>query len=74
VFDAVGIVFSSVMIFIIIFRALQLDGSQPWFEPPPQEPAPATEAVSAQDERRPVRPGRIRPAWVARVRSRGASR
>ena len=32
--DLVGIVFSSVMIFLVIFRAVQLDRTLPWFNPP----------------------------------------
>jgi hypothetical protein len=65
VLDLVGIVFSGVMIMFVIFRALQLDASRPWFEPPPPPgPAPAAEAVPAKPGRGPVRP----------VRSRGTSR
>jgi hypothetical protein len=64
VFDLGGILISCFMILFVIFRALQLDGSQPWFEPLPREPGPAPEATPAHPGRRPVRP----------VRSRGTSR
>jgi len=57
VFDLVGIAFSGVMILFIIFRALRLDGSRPWFEaPPPPGTAPTPEALPAQPGRRPARP------------------
>jgi hypothetical protein len=32
--DLVGIVFSSVIMFLVILRAIQLDATQPWFRPP----------------------------------------
>jgi hypothetical protein len=32
--DLLGILFSSVMMFLVILRAIQLDGTQPWFRPP----------------------------------------
>jgi hypothetical protein len=32
--DLLGIVFSSVMMFLVILRAIQLDAVQPWFKPP----------------------------------------
>lgn len=46
--DLAGILFSSIMMFIVIFRAVQLDQRRPWFERPqrrntsdeqPQRPA-----------------------------------
>jgi hypothetical protein len=60
VLDLIGIAFSGVMILFVIYRAMLLDNSQPWFEAPP-EPAPAPEAA-------PTPPGRRPP------RSRGSSR
>jgi hypothetical protein len=32
--DLLGILFSSVMMFLVILRAIQLDSTQPWFRPP----------------------------------------
>lgn len=32
--DLLGILFSSIMMFLVIFRAIQLDSTQPWFRPP----------------------------------------
>jgi len=32
--DLVGILFSSIMMFLVILRAVQLDNSQPWFRSP----------------------------------------
>jgi hypothetical protein len=32
--DLVGIIFSSVIMFLVILRAIQLDATQPWFRPP----------------------------------------
>jgi hypothetical protein len=32
--DLLGIVFSSIMMFLVILRAIQLDSTQPWFRPP----------------------------------------
>jgi hypothetical protein len=60
VLDLIGIAFSGVMILFVVYRAMMLDRSQPWFEAPP-EPAPAPEAA-------PTLPGRRPP------RSRGSSR
>ena len=31
--DLLGILFSSVMMFLVILRAIQLDNLQPWFRP-----------------------------------------
>jgi hypothetical protein len=58
--DLIGIAFSGVMILYVLYRAMMLDRSEPWFEAPP-EPTPAPEAL-------PTLPGRP-PA-----RSRGSSR
>jgi hypothetical protein len=52
--DLIGIAFSGVMILYVLYRAMMLDRSEPWFEPPP-EPAPAPEASSALPGRRPAR-------------------
>jgi hypothetical protein len=32
--DLLGILFSSVMMFLVILRAIRLDSTQPWFRPP----------------------------------------
>jgi hypothetical protein len=32
--DLLGILFSSIMMFLVILRAIQLDSTQPWFQPP----------------------------------------
>ena len=32
--DLAGILFSSIMMFLVILRAIQMDSSQPWFRPP----------------------------------------
>jgi hypothetical protein len=32
--DLFGIVFSSVIMFLVILRAIQMDRTQPWFRPP----------------------------------------
>jgi hypothetical protein len=32
--DLLGILFSSIMMFLVILRAIQLDSTQPWFRPP----------------------------------------
>ena len=67
--DLVGILFSSAMILFVVVRALQLDASRPWFEPPPSEPAAAPEPVPARPGRRTTRPTPIRSR-----RARGTSR
>jgi|SoimicMinimDraft_14_1059742.scaffolds.fasta_scaffold216000_1 hypothetical protein len=58
--DMIGIAFSGVMIAFVLYRAMLLDRTQPWFEAAP-DPAPAPEAA-------PIVPGRRPP------RSRGSSR
>ncbi|HVC63523.1 MAG TPA: hypothetical protein VND19_24555 [Acetobacteraceae bacterium] len=72
--DLVGIVFSSVMMVYVIFRAVQLDGSRPWFEAAPPEPTPAPGAASTQPGQSATRRGPTRAAWVRPVRSRGTHR
>lgn len=32
--DLLGILFSSVIMFLVILRAIQLDNLQPWYRPP----------------------------------------
>jgi hypothetical protein len=32
--DLLGILFSSTIMFLVILRAIQLDSTQPWFNPP----------------------------------------
>jgi hypothetical protein len=59
VLDLVGIVFSSVMMLFVIFRAVQLDGSRPWFEKPPPDPAP--EAATPRSGRSAVQPAPAQP-------------
>jgi hypothetical protein len=31
--DLLGILFSSIMMFLVILRAIQMDSTQPWFRP-----------------------------------------
>lgn len=37
--DLFGILFSSVIMFLVILRAIQMDRTQPWFRPPTPDPA-----------------------------------
>jgi hypothetical protein len=39
--DLTGILFSSVMMLIVIVRAVQLDATQPWFQKVKRKEAPA---------------------------------
>ena len=39
--DLFGIMFSSVMMLMVVIRAVQLDRSQPWFQKVKREDAPA---------------------------------
>jgi hypothetical protein len=32
--DLLGILFSSIMMVLVILRAIQMDSTQPWFRPP----------------------------------------
>jgi hypothetical protein len=32
--DLAGILFSSIIMFLVILRAIQMDSTQPWFRPP----------------------------------------
>ena len=32
--DLLGILFSSIIMFLVILRAIQMDSLQPWFKPP----------------------------------------
>jgi hypothetical protein len=32
--DLLGIMFSSIIMFLVILRAIQMDSVQPWFKPP----------------------------------------
>lgn len=54
--DLLGILFSSVMMFLVILRAIQLDSTQPWFRPP------KTGVDSTGLALRPADPSRERPA------------
>jgi hypothetical protein len=36
--DFFGILFSSIIMFVVILRAVQLDSQQPWFVPPKSGP------------------------------------
>jgi hypothetical protein len=40
VLDLMGILFSSVMILLVIVRAVQMDRTQPWFQHVRREPDP----------------------------------
>ena len=42
VLDLLGIVFSTAMIIFVVFRAVQLDRTRPWFEAAQPEPEQAT--------------------------------
>lgn len=42
--DLTGIMFSSIMMLIVIVRALKLDRTQPWFQTVKRKDAPAAEA------------------------------
>jgi hypothetical protein len=73
VLDLVGIVFSSVMMVFVIFRAVQFDRTRPWFETAAPDQPPAQEAAAKPVRGRKRRaPGRT--AWVRPVRSRGTHR
>ena len=54
VLDLIGIAFSGVMILFVLYRAVMLDRSQPWFEAAP-EPAPVPEAAPTLPARPPPR-------------------
>jgi hypothetical protein len=45
--DLTGILFSSVMMLIVVVRALQLDRSQPWFPSVRRKATPAAAATRA---------------------------
>jgi len=36
--DLLGIMFSSIIMFMVILRAIQMDSVQPWFKPPKTGP------------------------------------
>ncbi len=56
--DLTGILVSSVMMLIVIFRATQLDSRTPWFETPPDPNAPLTGLDKAR-----ANAARHIPAW-----------
>jgi hypothetical protein len=45
--DLTGIVFSSVMMFIVIVRAMQLDRAHPWFQNVTRKETPAAARLTA---------------------------
>jgi hypothetical protein len=73
VLDLVGIVFSSVMMLYVIFRAVQLDRTRPWFEAPAPEQSPE-QAAAAKPVRIRTRRTPERTGWSRPDRSRGAHR
>jgi hypothetical protein len=54
VLDLIGIAFSGVMILYVLYRAMMLDRTRPWFEAAP-EPAATPEAAPTRPGRRPPR-------------------
>ena len=46
--DLLGIMFSSIMMLIVIWRAARRDNQSPWFEIPPDPNAPPTGLARAQ--------------------------
>jgi hypothetical protein len=49
--DLTGIMFSSVMMLMVIIRAVQLDRSQPWFQAVKRKEAPASAGKRAWQRR-----------------------
>jgi hypothetical protein len=74
VLDLVGIVFSSVMMVYVIFRAVQLDRTRPWFETAAPDHVPGQEAAAAKPVRSRKRRTTGRTGWVRPVRPRGTHR
>ena len=60
--DLAGIVFSTIVMLIVIFRAVQLDQTLPWFEKPGAAGSDTPEAAAAPE--RPRAPPT--PPWRAR--------
>ena len=56
--DLTGIMVSSIMMLIVILRAVQLDSQRPWFERPPNPDAPLTGLAKAR-----ANATRQFPAW-----------
>jgi hypothetical protein len=57
--DLFGILFSSIMMFLVILRAIQMDATQPWFRSPKTgvdgsglRLRPRNSSAEAQNERR----------------------
>ena len=61
--DLAGIMVSSIMMLIVIFRAAQLDSRTPWFEPPPESNAAPTGLEKAR-----ANAARDLPSWRNRSR------
>jgi hypothetical protein len=59
--DLAGIMVSSIMMLIVILRAVQLDSRTPWFERPPNPDAPPTGLEKAR-----ANAARHIPAWRRR--------
>ena len=53
--DLTGIMFSSIMMLIVIVRALKLDSTQPWFQTVKRKDASAAEAAKHAWQRRNAR-------------------
>ena len=54
--DLLGILFSSIMMFLVILRAIQLDSTQPWFRPPKTSVDQFRPEIAAGQPRRRGRP------------------
>ena len=65
--DLFGILFSSIMMFLVVLRAIQLDSTQPWFRPP------KTSVDSSGLKLRPDSSGSQDPARAASRRERPGS-
>ena len=59
--DLTGIMFSSIMMLIVIVRAVQMDTMQAWFETPPNPDAKMTGLAKAQ-----ANAARLIPVWRKR--------
>ena len=50
--DLFGILFSSIIMMLVIFRAVQMDMQNPWFKPPKSEPDSSGLRLRPDDGRR----------------------
>jgi hypothetical protein len=63
--DLAGIMFSSIMMLIVMLRAVQYDRIRPWFETSPPPAAKNAANPGGRGDARP--PDGIRRQWKARV-------